>query len=363
MNWAILKPASRLLAACALTAALVLVLAPAAQAQTACATGPRNFALIGGGGSTDKVRILPGNSWGGVTDSVGAEIGRFWQSDNSGLGHNFLDGDPDYRMAPDRCPTQHPSQAGGGWWQISQTTKRGIDGWVSGAGCLTQTCTEHDITVVVEDYGATGPPGINDTSHFIAFRVDETPGDQRWWDLAKTAPPQTDLLFIDHPVPTVTSSFKQGTDRVVTLNFANVAFHAHAQTETGPLPATEIVATYDLMVHTGDSDPGRLRYADTCEAPNPGGRCWTLVQQTPFAGFGPEGVVAVIPCESVTKDSFVALGVSFKGGDGPDIPSALVGRSVQIECDPNLADPAPKPTRSRLDDRPRRTPERSRGGR
>jgi hypothetical protein len=340
------------LAALAGVAMAGVLFAPVAKAQ--CSAGPRNFATVGGGGTTDKVRILPGSSRGGVTGALGSEIGRFWQSSNSAFGHNFVPGDADFRMAGDRCPSQGATQVGGGWWQVSNTTKRGISGWVSGVGCEAETCPVGDMTVIVEDYGPTGPPGLNDTAHFIGFRVDETPGGQRYWDLAKVAPPETDLLFIEYPVPTVTSSFKQGTDRVVTLNFANVSFHVHGQTGTGPLPATDIVASYDLMVHTGDTDPGRLRYAGNCEAPNPGGRCWTLVQKTPFSGFGPEGVVAVIPCESVTKDSFVALGVSFKGGVGPDVPSTLVGRSLQIECDPNLADPPkPKPGRSRIDARPR----------
>jgi hypothetical protein len=339
-------------------------LSPAVNAQ--CATGARHFASVGGNTELPKVRILPGASRGGVLDGVGTEIGRFWQSADSTLGHNFLPGDPDFKMDPLRCPTQGETQAGQGWWQVAQTTKRGVTGLISGTGCMASTCPFGDMTFVIEDFGSSGPPGINDTAHFIGFRVDQTPGDYRYWDLAKVAPPDTDLLFIEFPVVTVTSSFKQGTDRVVTMNFANISFHVHGQSESAPIPATEIIASYDLMVHSGDTDPGRLRYADTCDAPNPGGRCWTLVQQTPFTGVGPQGVSAVVPCESVTKDSFVALGISFKGGVGPNVPSALVGRAVQIECDPNLADPRVRPSPSvRTDERPdsRGVPSRSRTGR
>jgi hypothetical protein len=150
------------------------------------------------------------------------------------------------------------------------------------------------------------------------------------------------------------------------MNFANVAFHAHAQSTAGPLPSTSVIASYDLLVHTGDTDPGRLRYQTGCAAPNPGGRCWTLIDQIPFTGSSPQGVTAIVPCESVTKDSFIALGISFQGGAGPNVPSSLVGRAVQIECDPNLAEP-PKPRPNiRTDERAApasRTPSRSRGGR
>lgn len=335
---------------------------PAANAQ--CPVGARTFASIGPGISS--VRILPGESRGGVTASVGTEIGRFWQSSDSTKGNNFIPGDPDFRMKPDGCPTQANGQAGGGWWQLAETTKRGINGAIATGGCIPNTCPEGNLTVVVEDYGTSGPPGINEHAHFIAFQVDETPQDFRYWDLARVAPPDTDLLFIAFPVPSITSSFKQGTDRVVTMDLTNVTFHSHGATAAGPLPATEIIASYDLMLHTGDTDPGRLRSADNCAAPNPGGRCWTLIDQIPFLGGSPHGVSAVVPCGSVTKDSFIAVGISFKGGVGPNVPSALVGRAVQIECDPNLADPVlPKPRPSiRLDERPTvRTPARSRPGR
>jgi hypothetical protein len=50
-----------------------------------------------------------------------------------------------------------------------------------------------------------------------------------------------------------------------------------------------------------------------------------------------------VPCNSQLKDSFIALGVSFDGGVGPDVPSALVGRAIQVECNPNIAVPEVKP--------------------
>lgn len=351
----------RLLSGILVSAGILVVTSPSAVAQ--CGAGVRVFATIGGGTSTSKVRILPGSSRNGTTGTVGSEIGRFWQSNDSTLGNNFTPSDPDKKMDPLRCPTTGNGQAGGGWWQIAQTTKRGLSGAIGAVGCLASTCPFGDLSVVVEDYGSAGAPGINGTAHFIAFRVDETPADLRYWDFAKVAPPETDLLFIEFPVPTITSSFKQGTDRVVTMNYANVSFHAHGQTVAGPMSSTQIVATYDLMVHTGDSDPGRLRSAATCAAPNPGGRCWTLIHQTPFTGVGPSGVTAVVPCESVTKDSFIALGVSFKGGTA-NVPSALVGRAVEIECDPNLADPPrPKPRPISREARVERAPLRTLGTR
>ena len=104
------------------------VAAPIAEAQ--CAAGARSLSSVGGGGLTSKLRVDPAGTAGGASGTVGTEIGRFWQASDSASGNNFA-GD---------CPTQGSTQAGGGWWQVSGTTMRGVDGLISGTGCFASSC-------------------------------------------------------------------------------------------------------------------------------------------------------------------------------------------------------------------------------
>jgi hypothetical protein len=149
------------------------VAAPIAEAQ--CSAGAKWFASVGGGSGPSKFRVDPSGTAGGASGTVGTEIGRFWQTDDSASGNNF----------GGLCPTQGSTQAGGGWWQVSATTERGVQGLISGTGCFASTCPDGDLTVVVEDYGPGGPPGVNDSASFIGWRVNETPPDIRWWDLSR----------------------------------------------------------------------------------------------------------------------------------------------------------------------------------
>jgi hypothetical protein len=340
--------------------AVGLLASPSAEAQ--CATGPRHFGSFAGMG-LPKLRIDPQSSW----DS-GAEIGRFWQSANSSLANNWcidagLTCHPDMLPLPNGCPSTGNGQSGGGWWQVTATTLRGFNGFVAGSGCEANLCPSGDFTVIVEDYGPTGPPGINDTAYFIAHRVDETTGGARWWDLSKVGQDGGTLLMLEYPRPTITASAANGNDRQLTMNYANISFHSHVGHEsTNPIPISDldVIESYDLLLHTGTSDPGRNRFATGCAPPNPGGRCWTLIHQRAFTGSGPENVQVTVPCNSQLKDSYIALGVTFDGGTGPAVPSALVGRAIQVECSPNIAAPQLKPRPGIREARPARP---ARGGR
>lgn len=350
-------------------AVILSVATPPAEAQ--CPTGPRIFASIGGGAGTNKMRFDPGNSFG----QLGSEEGRFWVCTNSNDGNNFVAGDATRRMNTDDlalpyCPTQEPSQSGGGWWQVSQTTLRGIEGVISGTGCIANTCPDTDLCIVVEDYEA-APPGVDAGAYFIGWRTDFTPGPIRQWDLSKFCAPQDSGVNCNvpmerFPVPKVTSATKSGPDRAITTDSdADPSINVYVYTPNAG-PASGVIQTYDLMLHTGSSDPGRDRNATGCAPPNPGGQCWTLLAQIPYADAALAGAPVSVPCDNITDDAWIAFGLSFVGGaPGGPVPSTLVGQAIAIECDPNIADPHPKPKSGiRLDDRPgTRTPERSRGGR
>jgi len=115
------------------------------------------------------------------------------------------------------------------------------------------------------------------------------------------------------------------------------------------------------MVHRGVSDPGRDRNA-ICGGPP----CWSLLATIPYGDTATLGVGVEAPCPSLSTGAYIAFGLTFHGGGGAkDVPSQRVGRAIQIECAPNIADPPRSRPAIRMDGRraSERTPVRSRGGR
>ena len=87
---------------------------------------------------------------------------------------------------------------------------------------------------------------------------------------------------------------------------------------------------------------------------------WVTLQATPYVpGGAPDSFV--VPCTSTATDEFVALGIGFNGGVAGSIDSALVGRAIPLECDPNLAQPdgpvdvGSKPAATDLNSKPGRS--------
>jgi hypothetical protein len=344
--------------------ALVLgVSAPPAEAQ--CGTGARNFATQGGGGTTPKFRFSPAGTHG----VLGTEFGRFWSCINSNEGNNFIPGDPERKMNPTGCPSTGNGQGGGGWWQVSQTTLRAIDGQLAGLGCTASSCPDTDLCLVVEDWATGGPPGVGQGAFFIGHRSNFTAGAIRQWDLARHCGASDSGLqctanLTEFPVPKITSATKAGVDRaIITDSDKDPAVNVYVYTPNVG-PASAVIASYDLMVHTGTSDPGRNRNATTCPS-NPGGRCWNMLAQIPYNNAAVVGAPINVPCDNIPEDAFIAFGLSFIGGNpGGPVPSQLVGRAIQVECGGDIADPDPRPKKGvRLDERPGRTTERPRGGR
>lgn len=367
-----MKSLTRVFLGVAAVALVLTVAAPVAEAQC---VPPWAFGTLGGAALGENIMtVAPGAAW----NVQGAEFGRFWACAASGDLNNFVVGDPDKKMEPTggtRCASTDPAQtATGGWWTVANTTERGVDGSIGLAGCSASNCNltpQPDLCLVVEDWGPAGPPGVGDTAYFVGWRTEETPPAFRRWDMSKFCGAQTtsavcSVPMEEFPVPFVTSSVKNAPDvNLVYDSNTDPAVNVYVHTPAAG-PASSLIASYDLMIHTGTTDPGRDRNATGCAAPNPGGRCWNLLKTVSYADATVSGDPVTVPCDNITDDAWVAFGVTFEGGGGAlDVPSQLVGRAVAIECNPNLADPHPKPRPSiRLDERPtQRAPERSRGGR
>jgi hypothetical protein len=315
----------------------------------------RNFATVGGSGLVN-MRIDPGLSNG----ELGLEYGRFWQCDDSASGNNFLPGSTAKVMAPagtGLCASTDAAQAGGGWWQVASTTQRGVNGLISGTGCFASTCPQGDLCTVVEDWGAGGPPGVGGTAFFVGWRSNETPPDFRYWDHGKFCGTATcEVPMQEFPVPRVESSARDsatGDADIVAGSDRDPSVNVYVQTPAAGA-ASQLIASYDLLIHTGTTDPGRDRNSGA----------WSPLATIAYADAALAGQPIVVPCTNEVDDSFIAFGLTFVGGDpGGPVPSQLVGSAIAIECDPNIADPKPKPTDT-LRQRPtQRTPTRSRGGR
>ncbi len=308
----------------ALIGSLALLLGiPEAGAQ--CLTGVRPFASIFGPSSITRLRVDPAGSHA----VLGAEYGRFWQCVDSNLGNNFIPGDPARRMAPagtNGCASRDPEEVGGGWWQVSATTLRGVAGFISGPGCFASSCPVGDMCTVVEDWGAGGPPGIGGTAYFIGWRTSETAGDLRWWDLARYCGAEDCAVpIVEFPLPGITAGpggeFSVRSDR-------DPGAGAYVQIpDQGP--ASQLIESWDVLFHAGASDPGRDRNA-LCD----GSPCWELVARVPYgdAPLGPTPVA--FACGGAAPETgFVALGLAFEGGaPGGPVPSQLAGRAVPFDC-------------------------------
>ena len=290
-------------------------LAPRGPADDSTApevTCSRQFATIGIGG--DRVRIDPSGA-----ENQGNEIGRFWDSNHSGQANNF-DGS---------CPSQSAEQVGGGWWELSQPPLRGLRAIIGEPGCVTNGCPDGPLTVLVEELGE-DPEW--DTPYFIALQVDPTPDDLRWWDLARVdpAPSPSVLTMQPFPVMNITGSSRVGLTITIDILFADIASAVHAVSGPGsdtPLPTSAIVKSHDVYHHFGNFEPGRFA-AD-----------WTLLQQFPYEDGPTEGSI-VTQCGGGTEGEHFAVGLTFHGGEGPDIHSALVGLAISLECDFGISNSA-----------------------
>lgn len=321
-------------------AAMALVALMAAPVAEATCGVPKVFASAITGSMAQgysQVAVSPAE----VTP-LGDEIGRFWQSSDATLANNF----------GGTCPASI-------WWQNNAALNRAINGdW---AGCVNTGCAVGNMTVVVEDFALANPaPGIGGDAYFVAWKANETPALLRGYDFGRVAATGTIFDFETFPRAFVASSGRNGMNIEVTMNYADVAPNFHGVTgpctgstpatcTNNPVPADEVIVSYDLMLSVGMGDPGRLRTG------------WTQIATIPYPGAGVNGVFESVACPDTLNDAWIAVGMTFDGGAAGGITSALVGRATRLECNPDLADPQPS------DERPKKvksaTPQRTTGGR
>lgn len=309
----------------ALVVAVAIATAPVAKAQCSPAQVFGSVGLAMGG--AEQVDVTAG-----VAHNAGLEIGRFWAAANSNNANNF----------GGTCPSTNVVTADSWWDLVAGGPKRGIQGAITGGTCTASSCpsTVTDQMVwVVEDFGPTGPPGVGDTAFWIGFRVD-SPGGQagRVWDLAKVSGNPTvnmTLPFLEFPTAVVTSSLRDtisgGVD--TTQNYVDAGPNMHSATGAGntPLPDNSTIVSYDICTFFGGGDPGRAR------------QNWNCDTHVPYANAGVVGNQFEVPCPNTVSDMYLAIGLTFDGGAGPDVLSSLVGRAIQVECNPDIADPEPMP--------------------
>lgn len=290
----------------AAVAVLAVALAPVAEAQCPSA---RIFASVGGMMETN-LRVQPT----APVDTNGNEVGRFWDSGGSNLSNNF----------GGSCPSSI-------WWGYNAAGNGQIDGALTEGACAQSGCPGSEMTLVVENYDAGGPPGVGGDAFFVAFRVDETPGAFRWYDFGRSDGRVGGLVpWLPFPDVQVTSSSRLPNDDVeISATLVDVAGNTHGAigaTDMQPA-ASAMVNEYQLLRATGMTDPGRSR------------TLWTPIATFPYNDSGATVGPLTIPCDDTVNDTWLAVGIGFNGGSAGNVDSELVGRAIQVECNPTLADP------------------------
>ena len=299
----------------ALVVAVLLLAGLVTEVTAQCPTA-RTFRSAGRPGNAvviDVADLDPGSN----------EIGRFWDSEDATISHNGLEG-PDFGNL---CPPEH-------WWKPRELNGYWcIDGALTAAGCPQHGCPSRELTVVIEDYDQNGPPGIDGTAHYIAWKTDETPASDRWFDFGGVdgVTERTILPMLPFPELRITGSSRHGSIIQVSADLPDQSDHVHTWNwEQGtPYPTSDLILEWQVLRHVGNWDPGRLRSS--------GWEKLSVIQY--FPGGAPTEFNAT--CLHHLDDEFYAMGIGFNGGNGQVIDSALVGRAIYLECDPNMADPDP----------------------
>ena len=312
--------------------------------------------LIGGVVADSWAQCLPGRLFRSsgklgnnmLFDTTGADnnnnqLGRIWDYQNSLLSDSGVN-----TMNTGLCPMSD-------WWKVQTAPAQWkLDG-VQGAGlCIGagMGCpgAGSGLAVVVEDYAAGGPPGVGNTAYYAAYLVDETPAAGRWYDYGNLDGSAGGLIpMLPFPDVVITGSSRAGASISVNyqnLDQTNMVHSTDWAGGGGVFPTGTMISEWQLVKATATADPGRDRSLG-----------WVTIASTPYV---PGGAAAsfVVPCSSTATDEYLAVGIGFNGGAGGVLDSQLVGKAIQLECDPNLAEPGDielqkKPSATQLDSKPR----------
>lgn len=332
-----MKRETRRLPGAAVAFVIVALTVPAVHAQCASA---REVAMASNGETHGRIGVDTQFEIPLANDQN--EVATFWVTGNA-YGNNS--GGPHFGT-PSTCPSS-TGLLGDPWWLLGGTgdsqppDARSIRFFIASTGCTLMECPPAgaSITVLVEDQTADGRD-----AGFITYTADETPGPIRWWDLARTDPDSQPSNDVTHgmwafPRVEVTASWGPPPYIEIMNDYRDPAVNVWVVGAAGPLPASTVIDSFDILSYIGPSDPGRERSH------------WWLMKSIPYANAGIVGDIVPVFCGSpLYEDMYVAVGLTFDG-----VPSYYVGKSVQIECGPNLADPE-KPTirpRDRLGREPR----------
>jgi hypothetical protein len=303
--------------------AIVVIAGLTADVWAANCIPGRQFRSLGKP-TTDTNNVRIGVDGSGA-DNTTHMIGRIWDSDdanNANTGLTDLNGDG--TGFGTFCPVLN-------FYQVAGTADRKIDEFMGSTTCIGNGCPALNMTVLVEDYAAGGPPGVGQTAYYTAWMVKETPGavSGRWYDfgLVDGVSGVTTIPLLAFPDVAITGSSRAGANVSINYNNLDQTNMVHTWNINQVYPTNAVIKEWQLVKATGSADPGRLRSLG-----------WVTIQSTPYV---PGGAPAsfVVPCSSTVTDEFVAIGIGFNGGTAGTIDSALVGRAIPLECDPNIAQP------------------------
>jgi hypothetical protein len=317
-------------------AALVVVGGMVADSWAQCSPG-RVFRSSGPQGNNIQIDVAG-------SENDGHQIGYHWDSDNANNSNSGFA--PNYGF---RCPVAD-------WWVLKTApTFMRING-VQGAGtCIgaQMGCPANKLSIVVEDYQAGfPPPGVGGTAYYAAFMVNETPASGRWYDYGAMdgLPDESNIPMLPYPDAVITGSSRSGA--TISVSYQNLDQTNMVHTTNWPggvFPTSAVISEWQLVKATGTADPGRAR-----------ANGWVTIQTTPYVPGGAPNAF-VVPCSSTATDEYLAIAIGFNGGAYGVIDSALVGRAIPLECDPNLAQPDTpvnldrKPSATQIDPKPLRS--------
>jgi hypothetical protein len=266
------------------------------------------------------------------THNNGTVIGRLWDTDNGLNANNGLSSGENLNSLGESCTGFGCWCTPAEFWVLQPAGTYRVEEFLGGSTCPGAGCPVRALTVVIEDYDEAGPPGVGGTAYFVGMNVDDTPVSARRYDygLCNGSTENTTYPMIEFPKVDIQSSSRGPNGVIINYVNLNVEDNVHGwYSASSEIPPTaETIAQWQLVQFVGDADPGRLREGN-----------WDVVQTTDYNPGDAPASWEVECDDNPDLDSYVAIGIGFNGGAAGVVNSALVGEAIQLECDPNLAQP------------------------